>query len=855
MPDTSAMHLRGVRVHNLKSVDLEIPLRRLTVLTGVSGSGKSSLAFDTLYAEAQRRYLEGFSVSTRQFLGRLDKPDADRLDNLPPAIAVSQRAAPRGPRATVGTMTEIAEYLRLLFARVGSICCLRCGQEVRASTAGDVAAAVDRLEAGTRFTVAFPSRPDPGSDVASWAAGLKEEGFLRIRVAGQTVRLDEELTYDVGGPGNIWVLVDRLEAGRTGPERLTDSVETAFARGHGQMALLTEREELAFDQRTVCPRCRIAYPPLEPRLFNPNDPLGACPTCEGMGVLPKTVGKKKKNAPGDRDAGENATSELSGPAPCPTCQGARLNEQALCVRVGSKNIAQWGKMTAEELAAFCKALEVPENRRAAARVLLEQVRARLGYLLAVELGYLSLDRPARSLSGGEAQRVRLTTALGSNLVSALYVLDEPTAGLHPRDTDKVLGVLRRLRDAGNTLVVVEHDAEVIRAADYLVDIGPEAGEEGGRVVYQGPPAGILDRTDSLTGNYLSGRSRISVPASRRPPNHGSLRILHARAHSLQDLTVEFPLGVLCVVTGVSGAGKSTLVENTLYPLLCRRKHKKTALPAPGPPTEVTGAGQLGDVVLMDQSPLPRSSRSNPVTYLKVFDDIRKVFADTTEARIRNFGAGAFSFNQPGGRCETCEGQGSLTIDMQFLPDVAVTCADCRGTRYKKEILDVKVRSLNIAEVLELTVREAFRFFRAQPAIERRLKLLIDVGLEYVRLGQPADTLSGGEAQRLKLAGHLASSRKPRCLFLLDEPTAGLHPADVARLLDCFDRLLQTGHSLIVVEHDLEIIKSADHVIDLGPGAAAAGGRVVAAGTPEEIAQVPASHTGRWLRRVLENNPA
>jgi excinuclease ABC subunit A len=836
MPDTSAIHLRGVRVHNLKGVDVDIPLRRLTVCTGVSGSGKSSLAFDTLYAEAQRRYLQSFSVSTRQFLERLDKPEAERIDNLPPAIAVAQRAAPRGQRSTVGTLTEITEYLRLLFARAGGVFCLQCGQEVRAHTAADVVAAAERLPAGTRFTVAFPARPEPGTDPAAWAAGLREEGFLRLQVDGSVLRLDEGTLPDLGGPGQVWVLVDRLEAGRAARDRLTDSVETAFARGHGRMALLTEQGEFAFDQRSICPRCNIAYPPLEPRLFNFNDPLGACPTCEGTGV-PKSDGKKPK--------AEHPSSDT-----CATCGGSRLNEQALCVRVGGKNIAQWSALTVDELAVFTAALELPEERRAAGRLLLEQVRRRLAYLQDVELGYLTLDRAARSLSTGEAQRVRLTTALGSNLVNALYVLDEPTAGLHPRDTDKLLAVLRRLRDAGNTLVLVEHDAEVIRSADHLVDVGPEAGEEGGEVLYQGPPAGLLERSESLTGNYLSGRSSIPVPTRRRALNHGSLRLVHARAHNLQDLTVEFPLGVLCVVTGVSGAGKSSLVQDSLYPVLARRKHQKATGPPPGD-TDVLGAGQVGDVVLMDQVPLPRTARSNPVTYVKAFDDIRKVFADTTEARVRNFGPGAFSFNQVGGRCKTCEGQGTLSIDMQFLADVTVTCPDCKGTRYRPEILDVKVRSLNIAEVLNLTVREAFRFFRAQQAIERRLKLLIDVGLEYIRLGQPADTLSGGEAQRLKLAGHLASSRKPRCLFLLDEPTAGLHPADVAHLLDCFDRLLQTGHSLIVVEHDLDVIKSADHVIDLGPGAAAAGGRVVAAGTPEEVAAVDASHTGRCLRRVMQ----
>jgi excinuclease ABC subunit A len=824
-----AIHLRGVRVHNLKGVDVDLPLRGMTVFTGVSGSGKSSLAFDTLYAEAQRRYLQSFSVSTRQLLDRLDKPDADRIENLPPAIAVAQRFAPRGPRSTVGSMTEIADYLGLLFARVGTIFCMKCGQEVRPQLAADVVAVVSETPPGTRLTVAFPARPEAGIDPASWAAGLKEEGFIRIQVGTTVIRLGEgdEPLPDLGGSERIWVLVDRLEAGKGSLERLTDSIETAFARGHGRMALLTDRGEIGFDQRSICPRCDIEYPPLEPRLFSFNDPLGACPTCGGTGIQKADL--------------------------CSTCAGRRLNEAALCVQVGGKNIAELSALPVAELAAFCAALELPADRRATGLVLLDQVQVRLSYLKEVELGYLTLARSARTLSTGEAQRVRLTTALGSSLVNVLYVLDEPTAGLHPRDTEKLLVVLRRLRAAGNTLVLVEHDPEIIRAADHLVDIGPEAGEEGGEVVYQGAPAGILDNVDSLTGNYLSGRSRIAVPGRRRPLNHGSLRLVHARTNNLKDLTVELPLGVLCVVTGVSGAGKSTLIQDTLYPILSSHKHKKGASRS-REGAEVLGAGQIGDVVLMDQSPLPRSARSNPVTYIKAFDEIRKVFADTSEARVRGLGPAEFSFNQPGGRCETCEGHGSLTIDMQFLADVTVTCPDCHGTRYKKEARDVKVRSLSIAEVLTLTVREAFRFFRAQPATERRLKLLIDVGLEYIRLGQPADTLSGGEAQRLKLAGHLASSRKPRCLFLLDEPTTGLHPADVAQLLACFDRLLQTGHSLIVVEHDLDVIKCADHVIDLGPGAGEEGGRVVIAGTPEQVAATPDSETGRWLRSRLSKEP-
>jgi excinuclease ABC subunit A len=511
-------------------------------------------------------------------------------------------------------------------------------------------------------------------------------------------------------------------------------------------------------------------------------------------------------------------------------------------------------MTIADLDEFCAALEPAAGPRAAVPVLLDQIRARLGYLRAVELAYLSLDRGARTLSTGEAQRVRLTTALGSNLVNALYVLDEPTAGLHPRDTTKLLTVLKRLRDSGNTLVLVEHDFEVLLAADHVVDLGPGAGEEGGEVLYQGPPAALPSAEASVTGGYLSGRRFIPVPSRRRATSHGTLRLVGARTHNLQDVTVDFPLGVLCVVTGVSGAGKSSLVQHTLYPALCRRKGKKTPHAGGNPEAEIVGAGQINDVVLMDQSPLTRTARSNPATALKVFDEIREVFADTTEARIRNFGPGHFSFNQPGGRCETCQGQGTLTVDMQFLADVSVTCPECRGTRFKRELLNVKVRNLDIAEVLDLTVREAFRFFRAQPHIEKRLKRLLDVGLDYLRLGQPADTLSGGEGQRLKLAAHLVSSRKPRCLFLLMEPTTGLHPADVARLLDCFDRLLETGHSLIVVEHNLDVIKSADHVIDVGPGAAAEGGRLVGTGTPEEIARLEESHTGQWLRHLFTAQP-
>ena len=833
------IHLRGVRVHNLRNVDVDLPLRCLIVVSGVSGAGKSSLAFDTLYAEAQRRYLQSFSPYTRQFLERLDQPDADQIGSLPPAIAVG-RSLPRGPRATVGTMTEIVDYLRLLFTRLGTIVCLKCSQEVRAQEPADVIAAVATLPAGTRFAVAFPGQIDDSTAPAAWARGLREEGFLRVQIDGTIYRLDDNELPALGGQERIWVLVDRLEAGKSPQsaegregsargERLTEALETAFTRGQGRLAILFDSTELLFDRRLICPHCNIPYAVPEPRLFSFNDPLGACPICSGTGIDPKSKGN-----------------------PCPSCHGRRLNDQALTVRVGGRNIAELAAMNALELSAFFTSLELAAAKDAAGTLLLEQIRSRLGFLQDLELGYLDLDRGAATLSTGEAQRVRLTAALGSNLVNALYVLDEPTAGLHPRDTAKLLEVLRRLCAAGNTLVLVEHDPAIILAADYVVDLGPGAGEEGGAVVYQGEPAGLAECAESVTGDYLAGRRLISVPSRRRALDRGSIRLAGARVHNLQNLIVDFPLGVLCAVTGVSGAGKTTLVEHTLYPALCQRKHKKLPPGVTAPEVELQGAGQLGDVVLMDQTPLTRTARSNPATYLKVFDEIRKVFADTTEARIRNLGPGAFSFNQPGGRCETCEGQGTLTVDMQFLADVTMTCPDCKGARFKTEVLNVKVRNLSIAEVLNLTVREAFRFFRAHRLIERRLKLLLDVGLDYLRLGQPADTLSGGECQRLKLAGHLASSRKPRCLFLLSEPTTGLHAADVARLLDCFDRLLETGHSLIVVEHNLEVIKCADHVIDLGPGAAAQGGRVVATGTPEDIARTAESFTGRSLLPVLED---
>jgi excinuclease ABC subunit A len=775
-----AIPLRGVKVHNLQGIDVDVPLRKMTVVTGVSGAGKSSLVFDTLFAEAQRRYLQGFSPYVRQFLERFDKPAAEFIGELPPAIALGRRALPRNSKATVGSLTEISEYLESLSARRGIATCAACGRVVRAYGTADVVAEVASMSPGRQVSVGFPAPIEKKFDAKAWAAGLREEGFVRVRFGGKIYRFEDEellnrLSAQNGDRSLAWILLDRLETGKTSSQRWYESIETAFTRGRGRAALFTDTEEKLYDRILVCPYC------------------------EGN--------------PG------------------------------LTVRYEGATIAELSGLALEELA-----WKFAQERNDDESLLRGQIQNRLGYLNALELGYLTLDRAAATLSMGELRRVRLTTALGATLAQAMYLFEEPTAGLHPRDVGKVIFHLRNLRDAGNTVVLVDHDLDVIRAADWVIDLGPGAGEEGGRLLYQGPPDGLAGYAESVTGEFLQDDHLIPVPTQRRPLAHGSLRLKGARLHNLQNLTVDFPLGVLCVVTGVSGSGKSTLVEQTLYPALCACKHKKNVAEQ-APTVEVEGASQIADVLLMDQEPLGRTARSNPATYLKIFDDIRTVFADTGEARIHNFGPGTFSFNQPGGRCEACEGQGTLIVDMQFLADVTMTCPECQGARFKKEVLNVQVRGLSIAEVLNLTVREAFRFFRAQRNIEKRLKYLLDVGLDYLRLGQPIDTLSGGECQRLKLAGHLATSRKARCLFILLEPSTGLHRADVEHLLACLQRLLETGHSLLVVEHHPDIIKYADHVIDLGPGAGAAGGRVVAIGTPEEVAQVPESYTGQWLRKL------
>jgi excinuclease ABC subunit A len=826
-----AIILRGIRVHNLQDIDLDIQPRSLTAISGVSGAGKSSLALDTLHAEAYHRYLQILSPGLRQHLEQVQKPDADRIDNLPPAVAISQRQLPTGPRVTVGTMTEVLDYLRLLFVRLGLFHCPNCGRPVRPSTAGDVLVAAEALPAGTLFTVAFARFVQSDEAAKDQIEELRLAGFVRAQVQGQVVRLEDLAAKVVNRDQPLWVLVDRLEAAKTARERMQDSVETSFRFGQGRMAILLDDRHLLFDQRPICPHCDTNYPPLEASLLDFNDPAGACPACGGTGLAQSG---RRKPRPGGLAV------------VCPECQGRRLSRAALSLTLGAHSLAEICSWEISELAAWCRDPRIAAAGRPEIEVLVRQINRRLQQIIRLGLGYLTLERAAVSLSAGEVLRLRLATALAADLAGVLYVLDEPATGLHPSEIGMLLQVLQELRDAGNTIVLVENNLDMLRCADCAIDLGPGAGDEGGGICYQGPPAGLVQSTTSFTARYLSDKGNIAVPRQRRATHQGHLRIVGAGVHNLRDLDLEMPLGVLCVLTGVSGAGKSTLLEQVLFAALTRPEERTKKSPA-GNRSQVLGGGQLGDVVYMDRRPLPRTARSNAITYIKAFDAVREEFAATADAKIRNFDSSAFSFNQPGGRCETCQGQGVVTVDMQFLADLSVNCPECQGHRYRQEVLDIKVRGRNIAEVLDLTAREAFRFFRTHPAIQRKLKPLLDVGLDYLRLGQATETLSGGEAQRLKLAGYLAASRKPRCLFLLDEPAAGLHPADITRLLDCFDRLLQTGHSLIVVENQLDVIKCADYVIDLGPGAGKAGGKVVAAGTPEEIAAAKDSVTGSCLR--------
>ncbi len=938
--------IRGAREHNLKNVSLDLPRDAMIVFTGLSGSGKSSLAFDTVFAEGQRRYVESLSAYARQFLGQMDKPDVDFIEGLSPAVSIDQKSTSRNPRSTVGTITEVYDYLRLLWARVGRPHCPRCGREIARQTPQQIVDRVMELAEGTRFQVLAPVVRGRKGEYSELFQSLQAKGFTRARVDGELVRLDEAPELKRYETHDIAVVVDRLSVKASAVKRLTDSVETALQLAGGTILLEfvdlpadDPGRERIYSEHLYCPYDDLSFEELEPRSFSFNSPYGACPECTGLGTrlevdpdlvvpdpertlaegaiapwsggspseyfirlmqalgeamgfdldtpwekLPKKARRalltgydtqvhvsyrnrygrqrayytdfegvlnwvRRRHSESDSDFVRERLEGYMRVVPCPACRGSRLKPEVLAVTVGGRSIAEVSAMPLSECADFLASLELSERDRAIAAQVLKEINARLGFLLDVGLDYLSLGRASATLSGGEAQRIRLATQIGSGLVGVLYVLDEPSIGLHQRDNFRLLETLQRLRDIGNTLIVVEHDEDTIRSADWVVDIGPGAGEHGGRVVVSGPVQELLDSPESLTGQYLSGRRAIEVPAKRRPRDpKRQLVVRGARENNLRDLDVAFPLGVFTAVTGVSGSGKSTLVNEILYKALAKELHG--ARDVPGRHTRVNGVHQVDKVVHVDQSPIGRTPRSNPATYTGVFDHIRKLFAQTTEAKVRGYQPGRFSFNVKGGRCEACAGDGTIKIEMQFLPDVYVPCEVCHGARYNRETLDVHYKGKSIADVLDMPIEEALEFFEPINAIRRHMQTLNDVGLGYVRLGQPATTLSGGEAQRVKLATELQRRSTGRTVYILDEPTTGLHFADIEKLLHVLGRLVDAGNTVIVIEHNLDVIKTADHIIDMGPEGGARGGTVVATGTPEEIAEHPQSHTGQFLRKIL-----
>ena len=970
---TDSIIVRGARVHNLKNIDFEIPHNSLTVVTGVSGSGKSSLAFDTVYAEGQRRYVESLSAYARQFLERIEKPDADVIDGIAPAVAIRQKNSTRNPRSTVATATEIYDYLRLLFARIGRTYCLQCGAEVKKDTVDEVAEAVLGLGEGTRLHVLFPlktatasspgvptatsrisktsrsrpSRRDAGATVGGAALDeslktrlfdLRKRGFNRLYQNGQIFEFSTpESLLDVNFAQPVFILVDRLAVSSEARARIVDAVESSYREAGEVIFETAPRDEqavqrLRFSQRFECKSCNIRYEEPEPRLFSFNNPYGACPRCQGFGntidfdldlVIPdksKTLNEgpiepwtkpkyrplatelkrfaKQEGIPLDVPwnelpqeqrqriiAGEGRypgvrgffahlerkkyklhvrvfLSRYRGYSLCSACNGARLRPEARQVKINGRNICEVCALTVEEAARFFGEIQLSRQEAEIAEGILREINERLSFLNEVGLEYLTLDRLASTLSGGEAQRIQLATSLGSRLVGTLYVLDEPSIGLHSRDTHRLINILHDLRDLGNTILVVEHDPDVMRAADRILDLGPGAGESGGRVIASGTYQEILRAPNSLTGRYLSEELRIQVPTSRRKPGRAQIRIHGARVHNLKNIDVAIPLGMMVAITGVSGSGKSTLLHDVLYRGLAAAKNQSNgAAPAAAGWSELEGDEYIDGVVLVDQSPIGRTPRSNPVTYIKAFDGIRELFASLPEAKKRGLTSGHFSFNVPGGRCDTCQGDGTVTVEMQFLADVELICEECKGTRYKAQVLEVRYHGKNIHEVLNLTVKEALQFLAGISKIVEKLRVLDEVGLGYLRLGQSATTLSGGEAQRMKLAAHLqpasratgaAKAVRNRTLYIFDEPTTGLHFDDVSKLLAAFRRLIAAGGSILVIEHNLEVIKTADWVIDLGPEGGDRGGYVVGAGPPEEIAQLENSYTGQFLGRILRN---
>ncbi len=922
----TAIVIRGARVHNLKNIDLEIPRNKLVVVTGVSGSGKSSLAFDTIYAEGQRRYVESLSSYVRQFLERMEKPDVDLIQGISPAIAIEQKTITRNPRSTVATTTEIYDYLRLLFGRIGITYCRVCGSVVRRDSVSDV---VDRLKQeadGTRLSIAFPLHDHPGHSLKEEFGALKKRGFFRIIAGGELIDLNET-EYKGKNKKDIAVLVDRVTVRKDDRESLTriaDSVQTAFSEGEGYAVayLVESRKELRFTQHYECPNDGSRYEEPDPRMFSFNNPMGACPKCQGFGramgidmnlVVPDPAKSIRQGAihpwnyPSWREnlmdllniAGEAGIptdvpfekltekqvsvlmngfkkfdgiigffeylerksykiqnrvflSRYRGYTTCDECGGSRLAKDALNIRVAGKTMHDVVRMTISEAHKFFQTLELTKIDAEIARRILDELRKRLKFLHDVGIGYVTLDRMSMTLSGGESQRINLATSLGSALMGSLYVLDEPSIGLHPRDTHRLIALLKSLRDIGNSVIVVEHDEDMIREADIIVDMGPKAGEQGGEVVFNGPFDALLQHRNSLTAKYLRKELQITIPDSRKSQSERSIFVRGARENNLKSIDVRIPLGMFVCVTGISGSGKSTLVHDIIYAGL--QKKKGGFQGDVGKFASIEGDEHIARIELVDQSPIGRSARSNPVTYIKAFDLIRDLLANTQIAKIHGFAPGHFSFNVPGGRCEVCEGEGVQTIEMQFLADLYLTCESCKGKRFKQEVLDVTFHGKNVDDILNLTVAEAVRFFSESAEgrrVARKLQILIDVGLGYLRLGQSATTLSGGEAQRIKLAHHLsATENEGATLFIFDEPTTGLHVDDIATLLKCFDALVAAGHSVVVIEHNMHVVKCADFVIDLGPDAGDGGGEIVATGTPEEIAKSEKSHTGRFLRQYL-----
>ena len=936
--------IKGARAHNLKNIDVTIPKNKLVVITGLSGSGKSSLAFDTLYAEGQRRYVESLSAYARQFLGQMDKPDVDSIDGLSPAISIDQKTTSHNPRSTVGTVTEINDFLRLLWARVGTPICPNDHIPISSQSPEQMVNRILELPERSKLQILAPVVRNKKGTQKKVFEQIKKDGFVRVQVDGETYDIEEAPELDKNKQHQINVVVDRIVVKDGIRSRLFDSLEAALRLSGGYVTVdVIGEAPLFFSEQYACPICGFTVGELEPRLFSFNAPLGACPACEGLGLklevdedlvipdrtktlaqgalepwnpisskyypemlaqfcasagidldtpfdqLPAVQQKQLLYGNGDttfhfhyendfggvrdvdvpfegvvnnvsrryRETNSDFTREqmrkYMTELPCPTCHGYRLNERALAVKINDRNVGEVSDLPISQELAFFSNLNLTPAQQEIARPILKEIIDRLSFMQNVGVDYLTLSRAARTLSGGEAQRIRLATQIGSNLSGVMYVLDEPSIGLHQRDNDRLIASLKKMRDLGNTLIVVEHDEDTMRAADYIIDIGPGAGEKGGQVMAAGTPKQIMRSRKSLTGQYLAGKQQIPVPATRRPGNGHFITVTGAKENNLKDLTVKFPLGDFICVTGVSGSGKSTLVNQILKRILAQKLNHNSA--KPGRYQTVSGIENIEKVIDIDQSPIGRTPRSNPATYTGVFDDIRDLFAQTNAAKVRGYSKGRFSFNVKGGRCEACHGDGIIKIEMNFLPDVYVPCEVCHGTRYNSETLEVEYKGKNIADVLEMTVSEALDFFSAIPKIRRKLQTIEDVGLGYVHLGQPATTLSGGEAQRMKLASELHRQSHGKSFYILDEPTTGLHMADIKRLLAVLQRLVDAGNTVLVIEHDLDVVKSADYLIDLGPEGGEAGGQIVATGTPEAVAQVPGSYTGQYLKQMLARDAA